>query len=145
MRENPDSIEEFLKTLDLSGLGEEQPIRQAKEYDVGVMFSWLENRYYLNCFILDQATIEDLPGQLLSDQFLFPKTTLPDLCGKIEKSLKGYGLAYSSDVPRGLIGPKHTHIFYKLEPRRNDPQSKTLLQLTVAIVGALYMEHEKGH
>ena len=80
---------------------------------------------------------------MLREQFTFSKTTLPDICGKIEKSLDGYGIRYHCDVPVDP-GLGYTHVSYKLEPRQADPNSSTLIQIVARIVGALYIEHKNG-
>lgn len=139
MEENPDGIDAFLKTLDLSGL-EEQPTDQDA---IRVMLSILENRYYLNCFILGQVTENGLPGRLLQRQYTFQKASLADICERVEKGLDDQEILYHRDIPI-KPGPDHIHVSYELLPHLEDPYSASLIQTVRQIVGKMYMEFNSG-
>lgn len=140
MKKNPDGIDAFLETLDLSGFEGKQTTQQADEYDVRAMLSFLADRYYLNCFILGQVTENDLPGHLLRGQFTFQKATLAEICKKIEETLDGLGILYHRDVPVD-IGPGHVQVSYELLHPQNDSNSRLVIRDTRDMLRNLHEEH----
>lgn len=137
-------IDVFLESLNVEV---EQSTPQPDKYKVRVMLSTLDNKYYLNCFILNQVTSgqlseKDFPGQLTQGQYTFDKTTLADICEKVEKGLDSYEIFYHSSIPV-KPGPGHNIVSYQLLHPQNDPYSDYIRTQVRQMVDNLYSGHNK--
>jgi len=151
MGTSPDSVDAFLKSLGLEAGGPdlEQAVqqglvtRQPDLYTVRIVFSKLEEEYYLNCTILNQVAEDELPGRILRRAYTFERTTLLDVCEKIEKALEDWDIRYHNDTPV-KPGPQHTHVSYKLVPTLEDPLGKEIFSDAKEMVQDLSYEHHDG-
>lgn len=148
-KENPDSIDAFLRELgEREGIVIEEIAQEdhqpSDSYSVRLMFSKLEDKYYLHSFIVGSVTENDFPGKLLKWQVTFGNRTLADVCIQLERGMASNMILYHRNPPEGLLGPGHVKASYELVPHLNDSNNETLLRGVFQLVEALYLSYSKG-
>ncbi len=141
---NPDSIENFLKSLDpqLEKLGQPQQSQRGGNLEVRVMFAQSNGScpVIVHLFALGRGISEkDLKGQLLSGQWTFKVTSMQDFCDLYEPYVfelagESYhpedGINYHRDPQESMpLPPDINVVSYSLVPCSDDQQGYRLLQV----------------
>lgn len=141
MEEKPDSIDDFLESLGLRVEKEPEKVNATQQgHDAKLIISFLEGEYYINCLISGQGLEKEVQGTAIRQHFIVTKTTLADVCGRVEKGLDKYEIAYHRSIPVPP-GPSHMHVYYELMPRLSDPNNTLLAADLVKMINQIISDY----
>ncbi|MBI2143166.1 hypothetical protein HYU20_02390 [Candidatus Woesearchaeota archaeon] len=153
MATNPDSMENFLRSLDsqLERIGQPQQSPAAKNLEVRVMFARSNGLYpvIVHLFVLGRGiTVNDLGGELLRGQWTFKVKSLIEFSNFYALSVfevmgEEYhpleGIKYHEDPP--MPTEDYGRVSYRLVTKLDDTQGEQLLELVRRATYELYLNH----